>query len=305
MGKARAGDATEADCRAAVAAHLADHDGVITSAEALRLGLSRRQIKGRLDRGDWASIVTGVHRSAAHPLTESVLVRAAVAAHRGVADRTTAAWWHGLLDDLPFPMTISALDRTRPDRWPLGPVDLIRRRHLPDDVTQVRGLPITRLPATALFTSITVDHGSRFLDRVLQTGAVTVDELAAVVERNSGCKGMGAARRLLAVASDDSESEAERIFARLLREAGITGWVQQYRFGPWRLDFAWPEREFAVEIDGWAFHHQHDRFRSDRAKLNALDDALWRKKVCTWHEITDEAATCIAEVLGVLNAAPQ
>ncbi len=250
-------------------------------------------------------MVTGIHRSASHPLTEAVLVRAAVAAHRGVADRTTAAWWHGLLDDLAYPLTVSAFDRTRGARWPLGPVDLLRRRYHEDDVTLVRGLPVTTLPATAVFCAASMKDGSQFLDRVLQIGAVSVDELGDVIDRTSGWKGMAAARRLVAVAAEDSESEAERIFVRLLRDAGITGWVQQFPFGPWRLDFAWPERQFAVEIDGWAFHHQQPRFRSDRAKYNALDDARWRKKVYTWHQLVDSPGGVIDEVLGVLNSEPR
>lgn len=288
----------------AIAELLAERDGVITTAEALRLGLTRRQIKGRLDRGEWCPVVTGVHRSSSHPLTEAVLVRAAVTAHRGVADRTTAAWWHGLLDELRYPLTISAPDRTRASRWPLGPVDLIRREYPEDDVTLVRGLPVATVPATALFCATSIAEGSQFLDRALQTGAVSVDGLAGVIERMSGWKGMAAARRLVAVASEDSESEAERIFATLLRRAGITGWVQQFPFGPWRLDFAWPGRRFAVEIDGWAYHQSQSRFRSDRAKYNALDDARWRKKIYTWHQLTDTPAAVVDDVLGVLNAEP-
>ncbi|MGB3602641.1 type IV toxin-antitoxin system AbiEi family antitoxin domain-containing protein [Gordonia sp. (in: high G+C Gram-positive bacteria)] len=288
-----------------IAQLLAARDGVVTTAQALECGLTRRQIARRVDQGDWVPMARAIFRSAAHPLTEAVLVRAAVLAHRGVADRTTAAWWHGMLPNLPHQLTIAAPNRIHPGRWRFGDVDLSRRFLHPVDVVEVRGLSVTSLPATAVFAAVALDDGTRFLDRVLQQGRVRVDELVSMLERYAGTIGMPEARELVRIASEDSESEAERLFVRLLREAGITGWVQQYRFGRWRLDFAWPELQVAVEIDGWAFHYQHDRFGSDRAKLNALEDAKWRKKVYTWHMLNEKPTETIEEVAALLSDAAE
>ena len=41
---------------------------------------------------------------------------------------------------------------------------------------------------------------------------------------------------------------------RLLRDAGIGGWVLGHPFGPWRIDLAFPQQKVAVEVDGWAWH---------------------------------------------------
>lgn len=191
-----------------IAELLADRDGVITIREALACGLTRKQIRGRVARGEWVTIVRGIYRSASHPMTEALLVRAAVAAHRGVADRSTAAWWHGMIRTLPYPLTVASASNPGATRWPLGRVDLIRRRYDDTDVETVNGLPVTSAPVTAVFAAATLHHGARFLDRVLQEGTVTVAQLQAVLVRYEGSAGIAAARRLVAVASEGSESEA-------------------------------------------------------------------------------------------------
>lgn len=53
------------------------------------------------------------------------------------------------------------------------------------------------------------------------------------------------------------KAELEQMFVDQVTEAGLAeGMVRQLRFAPprlWRLDMAWPDRAFAVEIDGGSF----------------------------------------------------
>ena len=60
--------------------------------------------------------------------------------------------------------------------------------------------------------------------------------------RNIGRHGSSAAGRLLVAAADRADSAAERLLVRLLRDAGISGWVLGHPFGPWRIDLAFPRR---------------------------------------------------------------
>jgi hypothetical protein len=85
----------------------------------------------------------------------------------------------------------------------------------------------------------------------------------------------GPAGRLLVAAADRADSAAERLLVRILRDAGITGWVLGYPFGSWRIDLAFPARKVAIEVDGWAWHVDAERFRNDRRKQNALVRAGW------------------------------
>ena len=283
-----------------IAEWLADHDGVVTAVQARTLGLSADQVQGRLRRKEWVPITKGIYRSACHPFGEAALVRGAVLAYRGVADRATAAWWHGLVDELATPLTISVGCRSGVDLVPRCPVKVRRRTFAAEDLTEWRGLRVTGKPLTVLLAAADQKHGARLIDRALQTEAVTLDELNDALDRNAGRTGLKAARKWLAIASDDSESFAERLFVKLLRQEQITGWVQQLPFEFWKLDFAWPEEKLSVEIDGWAFHNQLDRFRSDRRKGNALEAAGWCRLTFTWHDLVEDPIGCMERVAAAL-----
>ena len=90
---------------------------------------------------------------------------------------------------------------------------------------------------------------------------------------------------------------------RILRDGGVTGWVLGHPFGPWKIDLAFPERKVAVEVDGWAWHVDADRFRADRRKQNALVRAGWDPLRFTWHDLDGHPATVLAEVREALAVA--
>jgi len=71
------------------------------------------------------------------------------------------------------------------------------------------------------------------------------------------------------VAADRADSAAERLTIKLLREAGVSGWVHGRPFGPSVIDFAFPGARVAVEVDGWAWHMDVERFRAGRHEGNA------------------------------------
>jgi very-short-patch-repair endonuclease len=69
-----------------------------------------------------------------------------------------------------------------------------------------------------------------------------------------------------------------------------------------RLDFAYPERRLAIELDGYAFHSSPERFRADRERQNLVSLAGWLVLRFTWHDITQRpvsVALTIAEALGI------
>lgn len=285
----------------AVAAFLAVHDGIITTKQAADRGLTRHHIDGKVRRGEWLRLAPGVFRSSAHDYTETAMVRAVVVAHRGTADGTTAAWWLGMLTQLPMPLTLSCLNKPAPTDWPVD-VRVSRRGLRSEMVTQSRDLAVTIKPLTALIAAVELPDGSAFLDRMLQIRQVSLDELQRAVVAATGMHGIVQARTLLKVASSDSESEAERLFVRLLKGRCITGWVQQMWSGRFRLDFAWPEQQVAVEISGWAFHRYQDRHTNDINKANHLEAIGWRKLEFNWHMLNDSGEDCIDQVVALLNA---
>lgn len=73
-------------------------------------------------------------------------------------------------------------------------------------------------------------------------------------------------------------SHLETRFQDQLQEAGIGGWVAEFKPIPgrrFRLDFAWPDRLLAVEVDG-AAHRTRERFAGDLEKNALLLLAGWR-----------------------------
>ncbi|WP_050792805.1 type IV toxin-antitoxin system AbiEi family antitoxin domain-containing protein [Gordonia neofelifaecis] len=138
----RQGDWTERP-EIVAAHHLASHDGVITIEEALACGFTRDQIRRRIDRGLWVRLARGVFLSLEHPLGDAARIRATAAAHSAVIDRTSAAWWHGLLHEAPGQVTASLPRTTRAGSGCTVDADLKRRTFPSEDVTRLRGIPVT------------------------------------------------------------------------------------------------------------------------------------------------------------------
>jgi very-short-patch-repair endonuclease len=73
-----------------------------------------------------------------------------------------------------------------------------------------------------------------------------------------------------------------QIFLALLRSAGIPPPVTEHRFHPvrlWRMDYAWPARKVALEVEGGVWsggrHTRGAGFLKDCEKYNAAALAGW------------------------------
>jgi len=130
-------------------------------------------------------------------------------------------------------------------------------------------------------------------------------ELRALWEahlRNKGRYGSPAARRLLQAARDGARSEAERIFARLLTRAGITGWKANHPVAGYKVDFVFTGPKIAIEIDGLAFHSDADDFQRDRVRQNTIALAGWQVLRFTWIDLTEYPERVLAEVKRAISA---
>jgi very-short-patch-repair endonuclease len=214
-----------------------------------------------------------------------------------VVSGPAAAWWHGMLPTAPEQIELTTARRCGLRARPgvrIRHRDLDRR-----DTASVGGLALTAKPLAALEAAAVVQDGAAFLDRALQRHV----EFAAVYRsycRNLGSHGSARVAELLIAAADRADSAAERSIVRLLRAAGITGWELGLPFGPWTIDLAFPEAKVAVEVDGWAWHVDLDRFRADRRKGNALVRAGWTVLRFTWHDLVNRPGYVVAEIRAAL-----
>jgi very-short-patch-repair endonuclease len=277
--------------------------GVIALSQAVRLGLSARTVQRRVRSGAWRELYPLVYLVSGHRGTDEVWVRAAGLWAGGEPAAVTgpaAAYWHGMLDRAPAVVEITVPRATHR----LSPFGIeVRRRDLQRaDLVRHRDVWVASRAFAALETAMALPDGSAFLDRALQK-YVSFPEVYRCYCRNLGRRRWTEAGRLIAAAADRADSGAERIIKRLLREAGLTGWVLGHRFGPYLIDVAFPARRVAIEVDGWAWHVDVERFRADRRKGNALTSAGWTLLRFTWHDLVTRPDEVIAEILHALATA--
>jgi hypothetical protein len=254
-------------------------DRPFTTAQAAATGISKKTL-ARLHRdGLLRRMLRGVHVVVQAP--EDLLLRAQALAlvvpEGAVIVDWTAMWLHTGM--LPFghhlevpPVSVFRLPgqgRLRNGLCVSGERALIE-----PDLTLIHGLVVT----TALRTAWDLGRFSRRddaiggLDRLLQTGAFTRDELLAGVERFARQRGVVQLRDLAPRADPRSQSGPESVVR--LRWTDLTSLprptpqvaIEHTPGGTWWLDLGVPELRFAVEYDGEEFHtsgvdQQHDAER--------------------------------------------
>jgi very-short-patch-repair endonuclease len=134
-------------------------------------------------------------------------------------------------------------------------------------------------------------------------------------------RGAGALRSVLARRPPDApptDSDAETLFLQLARGARLPEPLRQFSVptsdGTFRLDFAWPARRVAVEIDGAATHASREALSRDLRRQNrvllSLAPAGWALLRFTWDDLVDDRfATQVTDRLreawvGGLNESP-
>ncbi|MEH3136778.1 MAG: type IV toxin-antitoxin system AbiEi family antitoxin domain-containing protein [Mycolicibacterium neoaurum] len=266
--------------------HLRCNDGVITLAQARSLGLSPDAVRRRVRAGSWRRCAPGVYFADDRPFDDAARIRAAVWSYgpAACASGLAAAWWHGLTR---FPPKIVEVTLARNGYGRARPGCRPRRRDLDSrDVVGLRGLRVTTLALTAVEAATRRSGGPKIMDSALQASA-TLPELWQTHMRNKGRYGSPAARRLLRAAESGAQSEAERLMISLLVEHRITGWVANHQVGPYKVDVAFPGLMVAIEVDGWAFHSDPDKFVKDRRRQNYLVLNGWTVIRFTWLDLVE------------------
>lgn len=282
---------------------LAAQDGVVSLAQAVAAGVPAPTVRRWTREGRLTRLHPGVHLAGGHRLTPAGRVRAAWlwAGEDSVVSGAAAAYWHRVLDRPPalVDLVVPAARHPRP-----RPGVRVTRRDLDTgaDTVRVDGIRLVQKPLAVWETLRTGAGDSRFLDRALQRH-VRFGAFYRTHCRHLGRPGSAEVHRMLVAAADRADSAAERLLVALLREAGITGWVLGHPFGPYRIDLAFPAQRVAIEVDGWAWHVDADRFAADRRKGNALVKDGWDLLRFTWHDLDLRGPATVAEVRTTLDRA--
>jgi len=276
--------------------------GVVSLGQAVACGVAARTVRRWVGEGRWRRVRPAVFLVGGHRYSDEARVRAVAlwAGPEGVITGPAAAYWHRMLERAPavVDLTVPAGRKPKPQ-----PGVRIRRRDLhAEDVRRRLDVRVAAKPFAALETAVALPDGSTFLDRALQKH-VPFAEVYRAYCRNMGRPGSSAAGRLLVVAADRADSAAERLLVRLLREAGIGGWVLGHRLGPYLIDLAFPAQRVAIEVDGWAYHVDPERFRNDRRKGNFVTRRGWDLLRFTWHGLHTQPVESIHEISETLARA--
>ncbi len=253
-------------------ARLAERQAGVTARwQLVALGLGRGAIAHRVRVGRLHRVHEGVYAVGHRALAPTGLLVAAVlaAGPRTVLSHHAAASLWGFAEPVPPPVDVTVPARGRHST----PALRAHRGVLADgEATVHRGLPVTTPARTLLDLAAVVAPArhERLVAEAFAQRVVSRAALLAVLDVHPRARGARPMRDALGAGAEDTRSDLERRFLRLVRDAGLPAPEVNPLLGAWRPDLLWRDRGVVVELDGFAGHSSpwaHDR---DRRKDLAL-----------------------------------
>jgi very-short-patch-repair endonuclease len=170
------------------------------------------------------------------------------------------------------------------------------------------GIPLTSPARTIVDLAGGVDSEvlEAVIEDVLHRGLTTPGAIERCLGSAGGHGRTGTARLRRLLRDRDQtplESRLEVKVWRLLRQAGVRP-VRQHEVvidgQRFRLDFAWPRLQVAVEGDGYQSHAGKAAFVRDRRKWAALAAAGWRIIFATWDDCVHAPGVFLERVRAAL-----
>jgi hypothetical protein len=289
--------------------------GLLTREQAVAMGVRRQQLEYRLGDRTLVPVHEGVYRFAAAPVTheQSLLAACFGAGHLSAVSHRAAADVHGIWST----RDLVEVTVTRERAPELHGVTVHRIADLSERwIVHVDAVPVTTPARTLVDLGAVLPLGSvgPALDRALGRKLVSLAEVRAALDAvaRKGRAGAGVIRRLL----DERQRGSSGVgvlalrLQSVMRRYGIPDPVPEYtvldEHGGFvgRVDFAYPELQYAIEADGYEAHSTPRAFQHDRARQNDLVDLGWTVHRFTWTDVDRRAglvANRILHVLGRLN----
>jgi very-short-patch-repair endonuclease len=283
--------------------------GVVSRRQLIALGIERRVVDRRTERGSLSAIHRGVYAAGQARLTIEGRWTAAVlacGANAVLSHRSAAQLW-GML-----PRARSVPEVTRPTAARRRSRIIVRRGSLPgDELDVVDGIPTTSATRTLLDLAPMLSHDrlETAFNEMEVRRLTSKRSLPELLERYPRRRGSAALRRLLSersVAGGIGRNEFEQRFAVLLDSAGLprprfnADLAVRGRF--YEVDCLWRSQRVVVELDGHAVHGTRHAFETDRERDRILLAEGWRPLRVTWWQLRDEPEAIIGDLRGLLAA---
>jgi putative AbiEi antitoxin of type IV toxin-antitoxin system/uncharacterized protein DUF559 len=240
--------------------------GIVTRRQLLEHGLSVQAIKRRRANGRLHPVYRGVYVVGRPELSRLGRWMAAVLAcgPGALLSHTSAAalWRIGVETKTGIEVSIRAEAlRRRPG--------VIVHRRVALDATVHHGIPLTTIVATLSDLALCLDTGDleRAINEADKWNLITPTALRAAID---GHPGAAALRRLLDRRTFVlTDSELERRFLPIARQAGLPPPETGRRVNGFKVDFFWPELGLVVETDGLRYHRTPAEQARDRLRDQA------------------------------------
>jgi very-short-patch-repair endonuclease len=274
---------------------------VVTWAQLVDAGLSRRAVARRLDVGTLQRLWRGVYLVGPGRPDAAALAMAAVltCGDAVVSHRWAAGRWR-FLDHVSLPVDVTVVRGSHRGRREVR----VHRTILLDsrDFTTLDGIPITA-PARTLLDLAAVT-GPNVTERAVAEAMVLkrVNErhLREVIARSGRHPGAAALSAALTQCPDLTRSEAERMLRRPLKRAGLPDPRANQRVHGYEVDFSFPGSPVIIEVDGLGPHGTPRAFERDRRKRSVLAAKGYRVLVFTYRQLTEEPHWVVAQVAEAL-----
>jgi Protein of unknown function (DUF559) len=176
-----------------------------------------------------------------------------------------------------------------------------------EERTTRHGIPVTTVPRTLADLARTVSPTQlrQVLEAADRLELLDVEALDALCERESGRRGIGLLREILAdytEATVETRSALEHRFVRFCQRAGLPAPAVNVPIAGLEVDCAWPDRQLVVELDGYAFHRGRTAFERDRRRDATLTMAGYTVIRLTERRLRGEPAKVAAELRSLLTS---
>ena len=276
--------------------------GVVTTAQALRAGITVAQIKQRVRTGALLREYRGVYRVGHRAPSAEARYIAAVRACGDGALLSGRAAGHllGVLRGSAPPPEVTAPTERRVE----GVMTHRSRGMDARDATTWHGVPVTTVPRTLVDLAARLGTGE--LARACHEAGIrygtTPKDVEAVMSRRPDSPGVNKLREILRGEARVTLSPLERRFLALLREAGLALPETNRPAGGRRVDCRWPGPRVTVELDGYRYHGSRHAWEQDRRRereARARGDEFRRY---TYGDVFDDPALMLAELRALLPA---
>ena len=244
--------------------------GVVTRGQLLELGYSARAIKHRLDKGRLHPLWRGVYAVGRPHLGRHGTWMAAVLVcgpEAFLSHQSAAALWE-IHSEASGRIEVS-VPAPRNPRGGAG-IEVHRRSGLTErEVTRRLGIPLSSpiLTLLDLAPRLTQAQLEQTIGEADKHDLIDPEQLRSGLEGYNGQPGVAILRRTLDRRTFTlTDTQLERLFLPLARQAGLPLPKTQQWVNGFRVDFYWPELGLVVETDGLRYHRTPAQQALDRVR---------------------------------------